>query len=50
MNIEIVVLLAVLVALFIVWRVAKLVRHDKVWRVHKNGIYGDPYKAEGLEE
>ena len=50
MNIEIVVLLAILAALFVVWRVAKLVRHDNVWRTNKEGFYGDPYKQSGLEE
>ena len=50
MNIETAVLLAILVALFIVWRVVKVVKHDRVWRPNKEGFYGDPYKQAGLEE
>lgn len=44
------ILLAIVSMLFLLWMVVRLIRHDRVWRVHKNGFYGDPYKAEGLED
>lgn len=40
-----------LITLRVVWYlVSRAVKHDQVWRVNKQGFYGDPYKQPGIEE
>lgn len=45
----VVVLLLIIGAL--AWRyILGLVVHDRIWRINKEGFYGDPYKQPGIEE